>query len=200
MKVIQYTAVTLPNKKHFTEKSQYYGVSLGNGFSCYFTSKRHADQFAVATKTFLTDCLIELNELYIDVWTDYRRNWFYFSGRTTESHKAMRKVESEILRSMQAVENCFGKIENTRDNFAPWRLISNALASILEIVHHLHLVRKKRNEYVERKNLEILKKRAHSLIYLMSDYGSNQKNDYSIVNQLFLVRERLPRTQAWLKV
>jgi hypothetical protein len=197
MKVIQYTTVSLPQKEHFTQKSQYYGVSLGNGFSCQFTSKRDADKFAVSTKSFLTDCLIELNELYIDVWTDYRRNWFYFTGRTTESHKAMHKVESEIINSLQAVENCFGKIERTTDNFTPWRLISKAISSVLDIIDHLFLVRKKRNEYVERKNLEILRKRAHSLIYSMSDYGSTQRNEYSIVNQLFFVREKLPRIRTY---
>lgn len=197
MRVIEVTEITLPNTDHFTQESRYYGIRLGNGFTVHFTSKRNAEKFASATKQFLTDCLIELNDIYIECWTHYRKNWFYFSGRNEENMKSMLKIEKQVVTELNTVERCFSQISRLNDNLQPWKCISEALLSVLKICDHLIEVRRKRNEYVERKSVEILKKRVILLISEMSGFGSSQKHSYEVINQLFIVRDQIPQSRLF---
>ena len=53
-------------------------VYLGNGYSFHFNSLKSARSFLVATNTFLTFSLVEINSFYKDIFTRYRDNWLLF--------------------------------------------------------------------------------------------------------------------------
>lgn len=62
-----------------TFNKKYYVHLAGYGFR-YFTSERKQKDFIASFNRILNNTLFELNEIYVLVWTDYRKVWIYHDG------------------------------------------------------------------------------------------------------------------------
>ena len=68
--------------KQFRKQGNNYIVSLGNGTVHSFTSQRKAQDYLSKTNKFLTVQLFEAHTVYMDLWQEYQRCWFYFGYGT----------------------------------------------------------------------------------------------------------------------
>ncbi len=75
----------------------YYVVALGNRKKIKFTNVLKANRFISDTNRFLTAVLEQLNIVMIDVFKEYRMNWYYFDTNR-EGSKSVRKTENNDIR------------------------------------------------------------------------------------------------------
>ena len=195
MKLVQITEIWDKMPDHFTERSNYYWVRLGNGRNVQFSSKRDADAFLVFASNFCQDQLIELNSLYAETFSEYRALWFYFDGRTDETMKYMQKKENMIRKWFKDVDFVFENMYKSRylkDNEFAFKRLAMAAQNIIEISSVLIQIRKRRSEAIERKNIEFLKDRATALLHRLFAFADDYKHTYQPINQMIEVKN-------WLK-
>lgn len=176
MKLVTVKDVRPPVPGHLLTDYSYYTIHLGNGKVCQFTQSRQADAFLVATSTFLTDMLISVNEMYIVVFSEYRKLWFYFDGRKKDNLNEMQKTERKLRAQIDIIQHTFDNIHRNRisgGNSLPFKLIAEALGAIHKAAKVLVEMRKKRSEYVEKVMLENLRKNCFFLLREMADYGQH---------------------------
>lgn len=78
MKQVKITGLQEPSPESVYTDRLLYKINLGNGIVRSYTTKKQAQAFLTEVSRFLTYKLHECNELYISVFTMYRRAWFYF--------------------------------------------------------------------------------------------------------------------------
>ncbi len=78
MKKIKLQNISLKDKSSIFTKRKMYSVFLGNDIDVFFTDLKDAKAFLVATNEFLNQKLYELNALYMELFCEYRKAWFYF--------------------------------------------------------------------------------------------------------------------------
>lgn len=66
--------------KRFEQKDGSYQVRLGNGTVHSFPSKRLLFQFLTRTNKFLTSRAFDIHAIYMELWQEYQRCWFYFGS------------------------------------------------------------------------------------------------------------------------
>jgi hypothetical protein len=89
MKKINTTTIGEPDKTSIRTTAKKHSVMLDWDNTVFFTDIKKAKAFIVETNEFLTFKLFELNEIYIDVFTKYRRLWFYLDTREDASMKRL---------------------------------------------------------------------------------------------------------------
>jgi hypothetical protein len=70
--------ITDPKPGSIYTRDKRYWIWLGNGVKCSFTNKKHAVSFLANLSKLVNEKLFELNLIYIDIFAEYRRLWFYF--------------------------------------------------------------------------------------------------------------------------
>jgi len=109
----------------------------------YFSDIKEARTFLVKTNDFLTFKLFEFNEIYIEVFSHYRRAWFYLDNTQ----------ESATRAAISAIENNYKLImdrshwQNGPILVQNWiRQIANELNTALIIIEEMH---RKRGNWAE---------------------------------------------------
>lgn len=87
MKSIKINGLSEPDKQSVFTDRLCYTVNLGNGIVKKFSNKAQAQRFLNEVSKYLTYKLHECNELYISVFSYYRRAWFYFDHNKHTNNK-----------------------------------------------------------------------------------------------------------------
>ena len=102
MKKIRIEKIKTGDKSAVYTKQKRHCVYLGNRVSVYFSDMKKAKAFLVQTNEFLNQKLYEINSLYIEVFTEYRKAWFYFFDIYDRSLHIV--SENKILMDIGAIE------------------------------------------------------------------------------------------------
>lgn len=97
MKKINLTYIRLPDKHSWLSEQKTYSVYLGNEVKASFPSEKKVKKFLADTNRFLNLQLHELNQIYIQLFAEYRRLWFKldendFEDRLRDVSKLFKKV------------------------------------------------------------------------------------------------------------
>ena len=92
MKKVHTSTILKPDLSSVKTPLRKHRVMLDWDRTLVFGDAKKAKAFLVKTNEFLTFKLFELNEIYIDIFTKYRRLWFYFEG--SEDMKTKRTLDS----------------------------------------------------------------------------------------------------------
>lgn len=147
-----------PDKSSIFTRKRKYSLFLDWSKIHYFESEKAARAYLNSLNRTLTGFLFEINDLYILVFTEYRRLWF---------SSEMGADDRAILEALANVNRCFNELMRKHDrtpeacNVVWW--LDNILSELLVVVRVLHKIQKKRNNYAEIKALEIFTYRLNDL-------------------------------------
>jgi len=169
MKKIQLHCITFADKSSHYSRDHQHSISLGNGRNVYFSNINQARAFLHQTNRFLNDTLFELNQLYTEVFAQYRLAWFYLGRpQQTISENLMtveKKFDHLVRLSYSANYNFYA--------FLDLKMICQCLAAALLEMESLY---RKRKFYVQLANLSITTRRIEQTCQLVMLYpGENKK-------------------------
>ena len=81
MKKITLNHIQLADKSSIRLSQKAYTICLGNGNIIRLSNKKEAEAILAEINRDLNFYLVMLNTIYIDVYTHYRKLWFYFNNR-----------------------------------------------------------------------------------------------------------------------
>lgn len=178
MKKIQLTNVKFADKQARLIKQRKHCVYLGNGVSVYFTDLKAAKSFLVKTNQFLNQKLFELNSLYIDLFTEYRKAWFYFFN--VYDRKLHRNSENFVLIEIQTIEKKMTLMVARAhfDNgstivFQGFRIILSSMETITETLIDLYKAKK---HYAEAHQIRAIQSRIEILKAQINEFGKDMPN------------------------
>jgi hypothetical protein len=109
MKKIDLFMIQLPNKQSHYIIDKKYRIFLGNDCKVAFDNIKAAQQFLSETNLFLTQTLHELNDIYIQAFSMFRRYWFHFQRDTDNITDIIILIDKTFL---LAVNRCHSPNSN----------------------------------------------------------------------------------------
>lgn len=159
---------------NFDEHNGEYIVWLGNRICCRFASKRNVREFLADTNRFLTRSMVELNELYINVFIEYRRIWFTMMNFKSGTNVNLIQQENGMQRKIVDIADQFSRAGNTYHGSASggWSFVhlQNICFMMKDINQEMIDLNKKRNNTIQYHTLEILNERISILENRICNY------------------------------
>ncbi len=180
MKKINIRQIGIPdkfNKSHYI-KMNMYDISLGNGVKEYFTSMKEAKRYLAITNRFLNSKLHEANSLLSDCYSEYRKNWFYFTSENLLANKEIIKLENKIRSNLGSTDKELKLLVERshwiNGNHFAFHHLNNISDYLVCIIDNLQIVCRRRKDYSELKLLEFNKLYAMRLGYSVMNYGKKE--------------------------
>ncbi|MBV5346938.1 hypothetical protein JZU46_01795 [bacterium] len=158
MKKINIKTITKADKTSIRTKQRKHSVLLNWGVTVYFSDIKEAKAFLVKTNEFLTFKLFELNEIYIESFTHYRRSWFYLSlDQDTACRVEISNIEKDFRLSIDRSNWVNGSVYVFK-----WiDQIADSLKSILNQIREMH---RNRGNWAEIRVISAIEARINYLI------------------------------------
>ncbi|HYD20009.1 MAG TPA: hypothetical protein VEB40_00940 [Flavipsychrobacter sp.] len=179
--------------KQFTHQEGKYRVHLGNGTTHSFSSKRKLVAFLNQTNKFLTTQLFEVHGIYMAVWQEYQRSWFYFGWEDNKQYTLHYLDQRKCEESLQGCEQAFVMAwkrhdwaNGTHSAFMHMEVAIDCCKEVVGILLHLH---RKRSSTVEIYRLNALLKQLVLASSTLSAYGQldlTHNISYSVANTKLL--------------
>lgn len=143
MKKINIKTIYKADKHSIRTKLKSHCVFLHNEISIYFTDIKDAKSFLVKTNDFLNDKLWELNEISIELYSHFKRSWFYLGH----------SEESSIRTSIRMIDENMKLIisRSSWENGPPytWKWMDGIMNDQLSIAEVINELNKRRGNYAE---------------------------------------------------
>jgi len=166
MKKINLTYIRLPDKTSYMTWQKTYSILLGNEIKVSFSSEKKAKKFIADTNRFLNLQLQELNQVYIQLFAEYRRLWFIidFEENIEDSFHDINKYFKKLTKH--------GHSENSNIYvFLDFIRISNEIKTVTE---KLITFLKDTNNYSGANILSSLPLRVDNILDAVNNYGKDQ--------------------------
>lgn len=169
MKKINIETISDGDKSSIRTNNRKHRVFLHSDLTLSFDDHKKAKIFLVGVSDFLTFKLFELNEIYIELFTHYRRAWFYIDNTQ----------DKNILTETRTIDHSF-KLCFERSNWQNgshyvfnWiRSICESFQSIIRIIESMQI---KRGNYAENRIMKALSKRIEYILNEIFSYGQPNK-------------------------
>jgi hypothetical protein len=159
---------------NFDEHDGLYHIWFGNRICVKFASKRDMAAFLADTNRFLTSSMVELNEFYISIFTQYRNMWFTMMNYKTGTTVNMLQDERHLQKLIDDIMDQFNRCGNTAHGTASgaWAFIhlQNICLMMGECLEMLIEINKKRNNTYTYHSLQTLSNRIKSLEKTICNY------------------------------
>lgn len=167
MKSIHITQVSERDKKHWkTTISRNHHVYLYPDFSVPFTNMKDAQVFIKQTNDFLTSKLFEMNEIFVEAFALYRRQWFYLED--LGQVRIIRHYMEEIHQGFDLMIHKSNIDGYSYLVFSWFKIISRDMLAIIEILSSSY---QRHNHWTGIKIIEVLKNRINNLVNEIFSYG-----------------------------
>lgn len=170
--------------KQFSKNTAGYTVSLGNGSVHTFPSKRKASDYLNKTNKFLTTQLFEVHGIYMGLWQEFQRAWFYFGYGSQKGKWTMHELSKQ--RCEEALKECEERISNSVDksDYDNWnhftfqniRVAINHLKIAVKILMPLH---QKRSQTADVYRLNSFINRLVEIENKINAYGQLEATTYT---------------------
>jgi len=167
MKKIKIEKYDEPRVGSIYTRDKYYWVWLGNGSKHRFSNRKHAEAFLAQTNRFLNERVFELNRLYVEVFAEYRRLWFYFDKSATLDNE---RIEGLLEFTNKKFNILIDRSGGENGNFNVWHSMRVLIDNMLEIVKVLEDLQKKKNNWVEKYNLAVIAARLDEVERLIEEF------------------------------
>ncbi len=167
MKKIKIEKYDEPRVGSIYTRDKYYWVWLGNGSKHRFSNRKHAEAFLARTNRFLNERVFELNRLYVEVFAEYRRLWFYFDRGAMFGNEKIENNIEWLNKKFNILIDRSGGENGNMNSFNNMRMIVDMLR---EIVLTLEELQKRKNNWVEKYNLAVIAARLHEVERLIEEF------------------------------
>jgi YHS domain-containing protein len=99
MKRIVLNRYSIPDKNSVYIRNKYYHVYLGNEQTYYFSSKENVHMFLRETTDMINEVLCSLNNLYTEVFSEFREFWIYDNTN----------IDRHIFKKFESLNNIFSR-------------------------------------------------------------------------------------------
>ncbi|MCF8428385.1 MAG: hypothetical protein K9I36_16740 [Bacteroidia bacterium] len=157
------------NVKQFVKRGQTYEVWLGNGTVNSFTNIKATNKFFADTNAFLSRQIYELNLIFSDLQSKFRRDWFYFAK---EEFKFQRKLQLELDACVELFDLIFNRSAYNSGNYFVFIDISIISRNLINLSEALRENDKRRSHTTDIYLLDSLKRRLLFLLSEVSQYSA----------------------------
>jgi hypothetical protein len=177
MKKIVIKNLTKSDKSSVHTRQRKHCVFLGNDSSVYFSDMKKAKAFLVATNEFLNQKLFELNALYIDLFTEYRKSWFYFFN--IYDRKMHITGENNVLMEISTIEKkmtlMVARAHFENGSSIVWHGFRVIISSMKNITGSLSYLYKTKKFYAQSHQIRAIEARIIILENQLNEWGSDLK-------------------------
>ena len=173
MKKISLNHITKADYTSHLTRQRTHCVSLGNGSITYFSNINKAEEFISKTNRFLNERFFDINELYIDVFIHFQRNWFYFNNNDTLS-----RLETICYNNFATINDCmymvYSRSHYENGNHLVFKHtynICDALINVVDILQNLHV---SRGNYAESNIMKAIIRRINYIKLLIEINPNNE--------------------------
>lgn len=183
MKKITLNAVHAKDMNSIFTADRKHNVLLGNNVIVFFKDKKKALAFLVATNDFLNAKLYELNSLYIDVFSEYRKTWFNFFNPTDSRMKNL--GPSDLFNELETVEKkinfIVARAGYANGPFIVWQGFRVSIDSLNKVIKVLAEISQDKKRYSEAHQLRVIQSRIKILSNELDAWGRDaaDKKEYN---------------------
>lgn len=120
--------------KQFLKTASGYQVNLGNGTVHVFPSLRLAKAFLNKTNQFLTERAFAIHSIYMALWQEYQRVWFYYGFGSKYSYTShtldQKKCADELQSAESAILMAFNASDATNGSHISFRQLRIAITCL----------------------------------------------------------------------
>jgi hypothetical protein len=158
------------DKSSFLTIQKRHNVALGNGLNLLFTNVNEVKSFLAKTNKFLNAKLFDLNELYIETFTNYQRQWF-FMGNSSEMEHQERRILYNFRIVSRNMEMMVRRSAFENGNQFVFLQFINSINSLILVIEILKDIQKARYNYLENNYLNTIEERCRTLNDQLTNYG-----------------------------
>jgi len=175
MRKIRIENLTKADKSNHITKQRKHQVFLGNNVTVYFSDMKKAKAFLTVTNYFLNRKLFEINALYIDIFTEYRKAWFYSSG---EYDRQMHFINDNfVFRDIEIIDRKFSLMVSRSHFENGSSIVWHGMYIIIECcestIGKLTDLYKAKKHYAEAHQLNVIAERLGILKLQLDEYGKD---------------------------
>ncbi len=170
MKRIIINHISGNDKSSILSGNRSWNVAMGNGLTLRFKNEVHAKSFLVKASEELSFQLIIMNEIYMDIFTEFRRNWFYFN-LTQELLSSERNIKNAFDLFERQTHLAVSRCELANGNHFVFRYLyqsCKALMEVTEILSNFHVYRR---NFSHAKILSVQKGRLEMCLLAIDNIG-----------------------------
>lgn len=167
MRQITIVHIEFPDHSSVYIKRKQYSVCLGNGSRTYHSTYKLAKRFMAETNRFLNDRLHELNYLYANIFSEYRKIWFYFKG--------VQNADTNIINCFNETDGYFVKVvtrgntPNANSFIYGWIFsICDALNESIQVIKD---ILKGQKYYADLRRVEMIERQVLGVKEMLEKYG-----------------------------
>jgi hypothetical protein len=179
MKKIILRNVHKADKSSIFTKQKKHCVFLGNQVNIYFSDLKKAKAYVVETNEFLNQKLFEVNALYIDVFSAYRKSWFYFFNVYDKNMHF--SGNNQVVRELETIEKkmtlMVARSHFENGSFIIWQGFNVVLESLKTIIQALNLLYKQKKHYAEARQMQTIESRIKMIEDQLNQWGNDQINN-----------------------
>jgi hypothetical protein len=164
--------ITDPKPGSIYTRDKKYWIWLGNGIKCSFSNKKQAVSFLANLSKLVNEKLFELNLIYIDIFAEYRRLWFYFDV------EQLRQSPDEQL---HYINKNFDMLANTRwqqSNIGAFNRLRNLIDDLKQLTQLVIEVAIKKNDYAVKNFLNVHVRRMDAMKASIETFRQSINEDY----------------------
>lgn len=185
MKSIRITGLIPPDEKSVYTDRLKYKVILGNGIIRTFTSLSDSKKFLSQVSRFLSYKMHECNTLYTDVFTQYRRAWFYFDHNKPGGRDRSNMLDKDRLcqSNITQIADIFNILYKRSDwgngNHFVFVHFANITRMLLEITDVLAFVYENKSAAAVQYEIEILTTKIKYCRRTIDNYTRELENEFT---------------------
>lgn len=145
------------------------GVLLGNGVRKQFASKREAGYFLAETNRFLTESLVIINQVYTDLYVQYRQMWL--AGTEWRESDIIFKTKTCLSGACEVIDKYASFLKSAGDPYFSFIDLKKACFFCSEAAAVMEAYNEKRNFTPQKYQCRILKKRCMIIQKTLNEYG-----------------------------
>ena len=174
MKKIKLDKINLADKSSsLILNNKFHSISLGNGITNYYSNVRDLRKFLANTNSFLNSELVELNTIYIGLFSEYRNLWFYQLSKDLINEETFRKEFYSLMKNFDLII-LRSNWENGNQFVFKWMFsICDSLHNVAEILERVCI---RQNNYLSKRRILLFKKMAALIKYELKKYGIIKDN------------------------
>jgi hypothetical protein len=167
MRAIHIDKLNKAQKRSIVTREKHHSICLGNGLTCYFTNEKKARTFLAETNRFLNQKVLELNRIYVDLWSEQRSMYLVFFKAFSTDQK-LRQFAANIEKSLDMVMT---RSHYTNGNTFTFKYFYNVMDNLREWNDYLIVLLKGKNRFYNVYNLEIISQRLGWLKSVFDTWG-----------------------------
>jgi len=190
MKAVKINALIKKKRVSTWTRDHRHRVILGNHRVIYFTDQKQAKHFIYRTNEFLNLTIIEINSIFIEIWTAFKNS--RIKCHNAFSYRDKQDINEEFHSIDKNIEYILSNPQSENGVFLIWKSFINAIDSTNILIDHIIIILKKANSYLPVDYFRVLRIRIERIANSLFEWGINEgipapagiNHDQCLINSL----------------